>query len=140
MLFLRLRLESLGISQTLLIAGGRIKGKKIETFDLETWRWSPSSPPAQTIFGALDVNVNSGMLTVSRQAFCGCKYRLTSGFSEGLLAGIAVAQASVRKGNAMYLQVIVMLVIAVGIPIFAVVTFLGIAKKRRHRRPVRSFR
>lgn len=45
-----------------------------------------------------------------------------------------------EKEKAMYLDVIVLLLIAVGIPIFAAVTFLGIAKKRRHRRPVRSFR
>jgi len=40
----------------------------------------------------------------------------------------------------MYLDVIMLLLIAVAIPIFAAIIFLGIAKKRRHRRPVKNFR
>jgi hypothetical protein len=39
-----------------------------------------------------------------------------------------------------YFDVILLLLIAVVVPIFAVVTILGIAKKRRHRRPIRSLR
>lgn len=39
-----------------------------------------------------------------------------------------------------YLNLIITLLVVVSIPIFAVVIFLGIAKKRRHRRPVGNFR
>jgi predicted membrane-bound mannosyltransferase len=67
-----------------------------------------------------------------------------------LITGIAVALVLDRffwKENTMYLDLlikylnlIITLLVVVSIPIFAVVIFLGIAKKRRHRRPVGNFR
>jgi hypothetical protein len=44
------------------------------------------------------------------------------------------------KYGMLYLDLVITLLIVISIPIFAVVVFLGIAKKRRHRRPVRNFR
>jgi hypothetical protein len=84
-------------------------------------------------------DVNSGIGTVTRQALSGGIDELRNG-STGVSTLASLLLTADVRGNAMYLDVIMMLLIAVAIPIFTAITFLGKSKKRRHRRPVKNFR
>jgi heme/copper-type cytochrome/quinol oxidase subunit 4 len=52
----------------------------------------------------------------------------------------ALLQSAVQGKNAMLYDLIVILLLAVAVPVIALVTFLSMAKTKRHRRPVKNFR
>jgi Na+/citrate or Na+/malate symporter len=101
----------------------------------------PFIAPATSVFlGSECLNVNPGISIVTRHAFFCDRQWLSAGSASPLLAGIGVAKTDVQERIVMYQDAIVLLLIAVTVPVGAIVTFCGLAKKKRHRRPLQNFR